>query len=266
MINNIDLVIVHDGLFHADDVLVVSIVKRYVKKDITALRTRNVDANSMKSLDILVADVGGEYDPHLLNFDHHQNKLLPSACELLFNFLFREGIIPKAQFDGLIAFVETISRFDTGMHDIHADMALFNKSRGIYVHGVNAMIRGFNRVGDGPEVQDKQFFAAVAVMDQVLDNLIHIVDETTKMQEAFEQRVELSRDAIFVEAFTTVWKSSRYTYAVMPAPQGWMVQSKNAKGFPLHHICKEGLVFLHPAGFMAVYKTKMQAVNAAAVL
>jgi len=60
----------HDSEFHADEVVAVSLIK-FVFGAIKVIRTREV--KKLSKADIVV-DVGGEYNPSLLKFDHHQKK------------------------------------------------------------------------------------------------------------------------------------------------------------------------------------------------
>jgi len=60
----------HDGTFHCDEVLAVSMLKLLPQfKDAQIIRSRNEEV--LKTCDIVV-DVGGVFDPETLRFDHHQ--------------------------------------------------------------------------------------------------------------------------------------------------------------------------------------------------
>lgn len=60
----------HNGKFHADDVLSVSVLQLiHGVENCTIVRTR--DQSLIDAADIVV-DVGGEYDPKKRRFDHHQ--------------------------------------------------------------------------------------------------------------------------------------------------------------------------------------------------
>ena len=62
-------VVVHDGLFHADETLACALLSILIPFRVE--RTRDVP--TIKAADI-VLDVGTEYDSHTLRFDHHQFK------------------------------------------------------------------------------------------------------------------------------------------------------------------------------------------------
>lgn len=59
---------VHDVMFHADDVFAAMLI-RSIYPELKIIRTR--DQDTLDQCD-LVADVGFEYDPERLRFDHHQ--------------------------------------------------------------------------------------------------------------------------------------------------------------------------------------------------
>jgi uncharacterized UPF0160 family protein len=65
------VVVTHDGRFHPDDVFAVATLQIYFGIDALTI-TRSRDEAVIKNADIVV-DVGGEYDPLRLRFDHHQN-------------------------------------------------------------------------------------------------------------------------------------------------------------------------------------------------
>lgn len=63
-------IVTHNGKFHTDDVLAVSLLRIvFVDHDLDIIRTR--DEKIMAEGDI-VLDVGGIYDTHTKRFDHHQ--------------------------------------------------------------------------------------------------------------------------------------------------------------------------------------------------
>ncbi|KAG1135529.1 hypothetical protein G6F37_011255 [Rhizopus arrhizus] len=60
----------HNGLFHCDEALAVYLL-RQTKEFKEAQLVRSRDPNLLSKCDVLV-DVGGEFDPDRLRFDHHQ--------------------------------------------------------------------------------------------------------------------------------------------------------------------------------------------------
>lgn len=66
-------VVKHEGLSHADDVCAVAMISAVEGKDVYVLRTRDrkVLEEALQDGGTFVLDVGGEFNPDLLNFDHH---------------------------------------------------------------------------------------------------------------------------------------------------------------------------------------------------
>ena len=65
------MLVTHSGRFHADEVFATSMVLMVEDRQIT----RSRDEEVIKQADI-VLDVGAEYDPETLRFDHHQNSFI----------------------------------------------------------------------------------------------------------------------------------------------------------------------------------------------
>jgi len=72
-------VITHNGQFHADDVLAVTILDKLFK--IKIVRTRDNKIINSNDDNNIVVDVGGIYDPHNNKFDHHQENCLATFEE-----------------------------------------------------------------------------------------------------------------------------------------------------------------------------------------
>lgn len=98
-------IVTHDGVFHADEVLAVSLIRAFNLEKIKVTRvphqTTDFDAYD------LVIDIGMKYDG-IKHFDHHHDECLPSAAGLVWKSL--DLIYPTV--DELVALV---SEFDTGL-------------------------------------------------------------------------------------------------------------------------------------------------------
>lgn len=87
MENKIEKIITHGGRFHADEVLAIAFLR---EKGITAPIHRSHAPISQQDYDnpnVLILDVGMQYDPLKGNFDHHQDKTrkLASTNVLILN-------------------------------------------------------------------------------------------------------------------------------------------------------------------------------------
>ena len=92
-------VVVHNGVFHADDVICVSLLRYYYGvPNVTVVRSRN--PKDFESADYIL-DVGGkrEVTVNQVWFDHHQNVTIypngvrRSACGYLFDYMVDNGMI-----------------------------------------------------------------------------------------------------------------------------------------------------------------------------
>jgi uncharacterized UPF0160 family protein len=81
----------HSGTFHADDALALSMLRvlpQYAQAEVR----RSRDPKEWEEATVLF-DVGGEYDPEKLKFDHHQRG---------FSEVFGHGFVTKLSSAGLI--------------------------------------------------------------------------------------------------------------------------------------------------------------------
>ena len=119
------LIVTHDGEFHADEVVGVSLLKM-VFKDVRIIRTR--DNEKIKKADF-VLDVGGIWDPATRNFDHHQKSYsgnLASAGMVL-EWLEKEGYIDSKYAAYLQQiFLKGVDMQDTGNYSPKSGICTFS--------------------------------------------------------------------------------------------------------------------------------------------
>lgn len=158
MENNKLKIAVHYESFHADDVLAVALVKKFVNDDIVVSRVPHNTDNFMEY--DLVLDVGLKYDS-IKYFDHHQYKSAPSAAKLYWDSL-------NLNYPSIDALVNLVSDFDTGISKCNK----FEYPR---------LIAGFNSadVHDANE-QFKRFMQAVEFTSILLTE--YVVYDTEKEQ------------------------------------------------------------------------------------
>lgn len=90
-------VVVHDGIFHADDVMCVALIKALSPLPVEVVRTREIDDYKGEGF---ILDVGGEdgEGDDFLHLDHHQedsgareNGVKMAACGKLADWIFRDA-------------------------------------------------------------------------------------------------------------------------------------------------------------------------------
>lgn len=70
-------VITHNGIFHCDEVMACAILfmlafSKEEKVELIRTRDRKIVAEALTDINVIVFDVGGEFNNELNNFDHHQ--------------------------------------------------------------------------------------------------------------------------------------------------------------------------------------------------
>jgi uncharacterized UPF0160 family protein len=118
------LVATHDGMFHADEVFAIAILKK-IRDPLLVLRTR--EPGLLKGASLRV-DVGGKYSPVSGDFDHHQidcpvreSGIPYSSCGLIWDQFGMEFVSKRAGLKGSEVFVRlertlisTIDAVDNG--------------------------------------------------------------------------------------------------------------------------------------------------------
>jgi uncharacterized UPF0160 family protein len=98
----------HNGIFHADEVTAVALLRVFVDNDVRVTRLPHQYA-SFNDFDMVI-DMGRRYDGKKY-FDHHQNRGGKSSAGLIWEYIGKGEAYPK-----ISKFVEMIDRHDTGVH------------------------------------------------------------------------------------------------------------------------------------------------------
>ena len=188
------MLVTHSGRFHADEVFAISMVKMVEDRQIT----RSRDEEVIKQADI-VLDVGAEYNPETLRFDHHQNSFTeeredgtPYATAGLIwrhyakRIFTAKGLKGDYEIDFATQWVD-----DKLIKDIDAvDNGMFQEDPR---PSVSLLIAMMNETSDEKEKQEIAFNKAIELTGDILENFIKAA-----MKEA-EVVVELEAYAKTVE-------------------------------------------------------------------
>lgn len=283
----IEKIVVHNGVFHADDVACVSIA-RMLNPAVEWRRTSNVDGLDINSDDgVVVADVG------FGRFDHH-------------------GITPKIRRDGGKHCGATLLWERFGAEAVKLCNPQLNKAEaesvaknvlekvlytiadgdnGIYTSAftINCAIAQFNPSWDVDNVDaytEARFFAAVTLMDTILANTIEsCAAEMRAKSSVMDALAHMDNGIVVLERFTpwkkvlcankealvVVFPSNRGGYSIqmvpvactgyetrIHTPEEWRgKQGKEAERI------MSGMTFCHRNGFIASFHTKENALAAA---
>lgn len=167
------MLVTHSGRFHADEVFAISMVLMVEERQIT----RSRDEEVIKQADI-VLDVGAEYDPERLRFDHHQNSFteerssgIPYATAGLIWRHYAKRIFNKK---GLTGDYEV--NFATQWVDDKLIADIDAVDNGMYLEdprpSVSQIIAMMNESSDEPEKQEIAFKKAIELTTDILNNFI----------------------------------------------------------------------------------------------
>ncbi len=258
-------VITHDTSFHADEVVAVAMLKR-AGFEIDLIRTRDTEVLTAALADpgIAVIDVGGVYNPEMLNFDHHQDMSLQSAAGLIYEN-YKDLICPAEAQPYFDRFVESIDVLDTNRDNIFATWDLMPRG----FRNTSGLIGGFNREVTDAAGQLIQFHKALDFASIILENEIYSAIKKARSEAAYEARIVLPNNVAVFSEYSAVWKSKKdHLFAVMPHANGWQINSRDTTlgQVPESVETCEGFVFRHKSGFMAVVKEQQVAVDFAGTI
>ena len=265
-------VVTHNGIWHADEVLAIALLSLVVG-EVDVIRTRDVDViENYKSLySVYVLDVGGEYNPRYLNFDHHMrdfdlknsygNKM--STFGLMVKYLeqhFSEGV-----YNQLLEFANRVDCQDNG---ISASPELY------WISDMNAL-------------NDFESMVKMAA-DWLRAKFIkwNQYDIDTQAVERVEVRGKFVVSDVRIPIDERLNKNPDVLLAVYPAHSGYNIQSLNvglAKDFSVRCPAPEewrgltgdelsakvgipGMVFCHAGGFLTVADTMENAIKVAELI
>jgi uncharacterized UPF0160 family protein len=242
-------IITHAGAFHADEVGAVALLSMAGLWNGHLVRTRDESLIQAGLADntAWVLDVGGEFDPAKLNFDHHQALDLPSAAGLIWahvKHVFGDGDELKP-LDDLIVLMD---KFDVNRGGI---LGRLRKTPDAWTH-ISWLVSGFNRdISDDAE-QMQNFLKAVGVMQTVFENQLFIGKSMVEEEAVYARREVLPNGVALFDKFCRVWRDKgEHRFVVMPAHRGWqLLSSENDIPEKISEI--RGFKFRHLNGFIAV--------------
>ena len=266
-------VVTHSGIFHADEVFAFALLCiAYGQENFSVIRTRDAEvlAKATQDKDVWVIDVGNDFNPSMLNFDHHMREfdVTNSFGNKLSSFgMVVEALLCRSLFiavkDSLLEFSNKVDMLDNGV----------KKAEDL------SFISVFNSYS---ETEHFSFYAALQTAIGYLRSLINKWKEeriinmrlNDSLGNMTEDGIIYNTDYIPVderanaipEAKLVVYKSKAGTYNIQsvnvgetkdfsvrcPAPSKWLGLSDNEL------ICASGglpLTFCHASGFLTVTST-----------
>lgn len=191
-------VVTHSGGFHADDVLAWALVRTFYAPDAELVRSREPEVVAAAEL---AFDVGGEYDPDRLRFDHHQPSYSGplSSAGMVLAWLEDTGRVESGLAAALrTALVDYVDAVDNGRRTPPADVPDFA-----------TLVEIINSGCQTPQELDHGFHQA-SEMARLLVERIKLGYEEHKLAEAMvrdamDEALETGSRVLMLDAFLR-WK------------------------------------------------------------
>lgn len=259
-------VVVHNGMFHADDVFSVALLKwLYSKRAFVVTRTRDTSAFDQADF---VLDTGFKHDG-VKFFDHHQvmeprDNGVPYACF---------GLLVKAIFSGttLWSAMEELALAIDSQDNGQSNPTKVN---------INGWVKMFNPSYGAEESDQEQFNCAVDIALLLLKRYIEVAVGKAKAKKEIESVIDpyghvliLNKSMPWQEWFFENERTE--TCVVFPGNEEgqWVARAVPVEGGSMvnkvtipEEVSKYlGFIFRHKSGFMAVFDNKDEAVLAARI-
>ena len=279
--------VVHNGVFHTDDVICISLLRYYYgKENVTVVRSRN--PKDFENADYIL-DVGGKLkiSDNQVWLDHHQdtatyeNGIRRSACGYLYEYLYlmRADVFP-------FKFVESFR--SKILYPVEAD------DNGQDIKDLNLMPNLFKFVSVlNPDWKsnsngDQEFLIAVDMADKIIGNVIERLKSTAEAEELTLQAIFKTESSIIEldrycpwynvvidynennstnrKILFVIWRGKDNSYMAQAVAktvntrETWLSFPENLRGKTAEEINSisntTSAVFVHQTGFLGAWKNK----------
>lgn len=278
------LVVTHDGEFHGDDVVGVSLIK-WIFKDIDIVRTREPGVIARADF---VLDVGGQFIPEKCRFDHHQidYKGELASAGMVLNWMEVEGHIENSLAKYLReAFILGVDQQDNGIYSPKPGICTYSD-----------IISAYNVTSPNASMKDHDQAFMIALQFTV--NLLERFKEKFMLKESVREKFEASLQQLammpshcLVLDESLPWKEfvfesdklDQILFVIFPiSHEKWMLHTvpvsreepySSRQLLPSEwagllegefvNVCGiEGAIFCHKQRFIAAFKNKESAIRA----
>ena len=283
-INEIKVIAVHDGVFHADDLLCVALINYFGGGFHQVVRTRN--AEKIAQADI-ACDVGmGEFDHHDKERETYPNGVIMAGCGKVARWLAAqpETNLTEEELELLkIKALYAVESLDNGQNP--NDLPNVYPNPFTFVSAMNALD---SEGGIYSKEQDDAFMSCLMMVEKVLERIMKSIREELSNQKLLKECISSREESAIVVMpnFIKGWQNGIIGYnkecdesriiklVVFPGKgQSWNVQvvpkttsftdRSSWVNIPEKVAEIEGFEFRHAAAFMAVFGSKDAAMKAA---
>ena len=266
-------VVTHSGVFHADEVFACALLCiAYGQENVSIIRTRDAKVLDLATSeeDTWVVDVGGDFNPSMLNFDHHMRdfNVLNSFGNKLSSFgMVVEALLRRTLFievkDSLLEFSNRVDMLDNGVQKAEdlSFISVFNSySESEYLsfysalHTAISYLRSLINKWKEERIINMRLNDSLGNMteDGIIYNTDYIpVDERANVIPEAKLVVYKSKAGVFNIQSVNVGETKDFSVRC-PAPEAWrglrddeLIRASG--GLPL--------TFCHAGGFLTVTST-----------
>lgn len=272
---NIEKIITHGGMFHADELLGIQLIKKYVKSSIPVERKFNISPEEHENPLVVVMDIGRVYEPEKSNLDHHQSSSIPASCVIAYDWIEDYAKVSIGN-NNLYKFLQEVSKIDVGIISGGGSEDFFNskiKALNQIADGLDLALRLSNHVIDnltsGREWQDspdaqKIIETATQKQNQIYRESLEVWDDPNKYYKGNGYAVVRDLDSKGMVQWQKIEQKRqdpiKYTLVGRGRDEkGYNVISLDSNQYPIEP--NEDQIFLHPSKFMATYQTYENAIE-----
>jgi uncharacterized UPF0160 family protein len=278
------VVVVHGGVFHADDGTAAGFIVKFYDRVTDSSNTyyaarvqHQSDINKVKeeirkelgdNTIVFVADVGRIYNPSELLFDHHQygqgdEQFGHAAAGLVYEFFKEKGVISEFEQEELDDFVKMVDENDIGLWEGPYEgtfpwIVALNNSENIY-----------------SEEQDLKFVEVVKLVINILDNVERRAEAKEETFKKLKESKEILPGVLEMPGYLPGWNElifklkefdhidlvvwfdeNQGTWKVQQVPDAPGSFGRRGRAVPFRDPLPEGCQFLHKGNFFGVFDSK----------
>lgn len=238
-------IITHPGFFHADELCAIALIK-IVGIAISSIERREVKEEDLADPNTFVIDIGGQYNPDQLLFDHHQDGALEASNVLVLRYLLAIEKIDQVAYDFIYTkLFARVSKNDRGI----------TRSA---PYELSALVRNLN--------QSVEFEVALNIVVDLIKPLITNALNARNYQDTWERLpiqngfYKVSTDDFIVPGWKSFAAKDGTKYLICPSARGgFNLISADSNRYPIP--ATKAQLFIHNNQFLAVYPSAQDAEN-----
>lgn len=241
---HIKKIVTHGGHFHADEMSALALLL-LLFPDTPYDRTYTPTPEDFEDPTVIVMDIGRRYEPHLNNYDHHQDASLPASNMLILKHFVTEGREADLLREYLFQY---ISDNDTGL-------VVENQNGIVSPPTISGIIRACNNLP--PDIAEK---TALNIAYSATWAYLEMAKKRIAGEEMWAKTIRpfpgvVVHDSLdHIVGWSDLAKKDDVIFLIDHNPRGgWQMTSRDSKTWPIPEHPDQ--TFLHNSRFIAAYPT-----------